>query len=137
MVDVAHARWATSTCITSLDLCAAAFGRVFCGRRTRPELALGAFDPASKSKGAPSLRAKLPPAALAWTKAVFSDPQYAEIKLARNSLTHGRLLRHFGLSSRIHLEVGARKIEVSEVIEASRDLSARHISSLFSILPAL
>jgi len=29
VVDVAHARWATTTCITALDLCAAGLGRVF------------------------------------------------------------------------------------------------------------
>jgi len=30
VVDVAHARWATGTCITALDLCAAGLGRSFC-----------------------------------------------------------------------------------------------------------
>src|SRR5438874_9903263 len=30
VVDVAHARWATGTCITALDLCAAALGRALC-----------------------------------------------------------------------------------------------------------
>jgi hypothetical protein len=44
IADVAHARWATGTCITSLDLCAAALGRTFCGHKSPRELALSDFD---------------------------------------------------------------------------------------------
>jgi hypothetical protein len=40
IADVAHARWATSTCITSLDLCGAALGRTFCGHKSSRELAM-------------------------------------------------------------------------------------------------
>src|SRR5690349_12740359 len=48
--DIAHARWATGTCITALDLCAAALGRTFCGHKLRRELALSSFDVGQQSK---------------------------------------------------------------------------------------
>ena len=54
IVDVAHARWATGTCITSLDLCAAALGRTFCGHKSSHELALPDFDTSKLSKKAPN-----------------------------------------------------------------------------------
>src|SRR5262245_13134005 len=41
VVDVAHVRWATSTCITALDLCAAGLGRSFCGHSGPREFDLG------------------------------------------------------------------------------------------------
>src|SRR6266481_6554674 len=44
VVDIAHARWATGTCITALDLCAAALGRTFCGHNGPYELALRHFN---------------------------------------------------------------------------------------------
>src|SRR4051794_7528585 len=32
VIDVTHARWATGTAATALDLCAAGLGRAFCGQ---------------------------------------------------------------------------------------------------------
>src|SRR5687768_12483399 len=45
VVDIAHVRWATGTCITALDLCAAGLGRTFCRQTSARELALPDFDP--------------------------------------------------------------------------------------------
>lgn len=38
VVDVAHARWATSTATTALDLCAASLGRAYVNRTPSREL---------------------------------------------------------------------------------------------------
>ena len=50
VVDVAHARWATSTCITALDLCAAGLGRSFCAHSGPRERDLACFDSNQPSK---------------------------------------------------------------------------------------
>lgn len=50
MIDVAHARWAAGTSISSLDLCAAGLGRTFCGQTQPRELDLGNFDPRQKNQ---------------------------------------------------------------------------------------
>ena len=44
-IDVAHVRWATGTCITALDLCAAGLGRILCGHTATKELAVSDFAP--------------------------------------------------------------------------------------------
>ena len=93
IADVAHARWATGTCITSLDLCAAALGRTFCGHTSARELALADFDPSKSPKRASALLAKLPASARDWIKDVLGDPRYKEIKTARDWLTHSRVRR--------------------------------------------
>ena len=73
IADVAHARWATGTCITSLDLCAAALGRTFCGHKSSRELALPDFDTSKSSKKAPKLLAALPRPARDWMRDLLSD----------------------------------------------------------------
>lgn len=50
IVDIAHVRWATGTAITSLDLCAAALGRVYCNVTGPHEMDLRDFDPNGKPK---------------------------------------------------------------------------------------
>src|SRR5262245_44570593 len=40
VIDVAHARWVTSTCVTAIDLCAAGLGRAFCGHQGAHEFDL-------------------------------------------------------------------------------------------------
>jgi len=93
VVDVAHARWATSTAITSLDLCAAGLGRAFCGHGGARELDI--------SDMITSRKAQLPPDAKQWIDSVREDPKYNDVKSARDWLTHSRLKRHFFLSTSI------------------------------------
>ncbi len=97
VVDVAHARWATGTCITALDLCAAALGRALCAQTGTRELDIGDFDPDPErtQKRAARLRANLPVQARRWIDNVLADPGYKQIKAARDSLTHARVSRHF------------------------------------------
>ncbi len=76
IADVAHARWATGTCITSLDLCAAALARTFCGHKSSRELALPDFDTSKSSKKAPKLLAALPRSARDWMRDLLSDEDF-------------------------------------------------------------
>src|SRR5213080_2136848 len=77
VVDIAHARWATSACFTALDLCAAGLARALCGHRRAFELSLAAFDPKSSRrnpKRCSLLRSQLPADALKWIDGVRRDP---------------------------------------------------------------
>lgn len=141
-VDVAHARWATTTCITALDLCAAGLGRAFCGQVGTHELDLGDFD----QVGSPSARrqarcAHLPPAALQWIGGVLADPDYTTVKSARDWLTHSRLSRHFmlgaGTRQRLALDLPAGRLPVRQLIELARDLATRHVTAFLNVLPGL
>jgi hypothetical protein len=141
VVDVAHARWATSTCITGIDLCAAGLGRVFCKNSGKHELSVAAFNPGAYY--ADMLRAWLPAVALKWIDAVRSDVNYKKIKQARRWLTHSRLTRHFTLAvgdrqpSRLELKVGKNKLGIRPLIELARDVATKHVISFLKELPNL
>jgi len=140
VVDVAHARWATATCITALDLCAAGIGRSFCAHVKPRELDLASFDSCQLSKRKLDLRALLPPLVLQWVDSVCADVQYKEIKKARDWLVHSRVSRHFTLSTggppqRLKLEIDKRQLEVRHVIEVARDVATRHVVAFVNVLP--
>ena len=149
VVDVAHARWATGTCITGLDLCGAAFGRVFCGRKGQHELALADFGEPTKrtdverAKGMKRRRAQLPRLGRRWLNKVFADRRYKEIKRARNWLTHSRMTRHFTLATghrnnpRLQLGLPKTKVDIRQLILAARDMATEHVLALLAILPQL
>lgn len=134
VVDVAHARWATSTAITSLDLCAAGLGRTFCGHIGQHELDIADINV--------TRRAQLPLDAQQWLDDVRADSQYNDVKSARDWLIHSRLKRHFFLSvgsspQRINLEINSVQLPVRDLVELARDLATRHVSAFISILPNL
>lgn len=136
VVDVAHARWAVGTCITSLDLCAAALGRALCAHTGPHELAIGSFD--RKNKRATALRAKLPSPALQWIDNVLTDLGYHQIKEARDSLIHARLRRHFSIPrKRLSLKVGDNRVDVPTIVDRAKDVGTRHVLQLLAILPEL
>ena len=144
VVDVAHARWATGTCITSLDLCAAGVGRAYCGYKSAHELALPNFDPSNKRhlKRVEARRAALPPAARQWIDVVLADPRYAEIKAARDWLVHSRIRRHFTLAAggppqRLRIDLATTRPGVRQVVEDARDLATQSVSRLLAMLPHL
>jgi hypothetical protein len=122
VVDIAHVRWATGTAVTSLDLCAAALGRVYCGWTDTKELDLRAFQrgcakgnrlyrivrpvvptrfrrrlkdlfPDRESREVENRRSLLPLSALAWVDNVIADARYKQIQGARNQFTHSWLSR--------------------------------------------
>jgi len=143
VVDVAHARWATSSCITALDLCAAALGRVFCGHSGLREFDLRDFDPSGSPRPrVRSRRAQLPQEAVRWVDDVLGDSDYGSVKSARGWLTHSRLKRHFVLDTkgppkRISLEVNSNRIAVRRLVEVARDSATRWVSDLMNKLPAI
>ena len=137
VVDVAHARWATSTCITALDLCAAGLGRSFCGHSGVKEFDLGSFALKKPSSRQAARRADLPVLALHWVNAVLSDMDYLTIKAARDWLIHSRLNRHLSLSGRLKLQLETTQVDIRHVVLTARDLATQHVSALFIILPNL
>lgn len=139
VVDAAHARWATATSITALDLCAAGLGRAFCQHQRTRELDLTKFalnNPSNQAR-----RTQLPSLARKWIDAVHADPQYKTIKRSRNWLTHSRIKRHFEIATgpprRLKLKLGRTKVEVRQLIEDARDCATRHVSEFIEKLPQL
>ena len=128
VVDVAHARWATTTSITAVDLCAAALGRAFCQHENEHELDLAELK---------RLRAQLPSLAQRWVDAIYADPAYKTIREARNWLTHSRVPRHFTLAQRLQLELPTTRVGVRQLIEDARDFATRQVSALLETLPHL
>ncbi len=85
MVDEAHARWATGSAITALDLCAAALGRVH-GLAIKGGHELDLRDIKDPKK--PDRLARLPPHWQKWVRDVNADPDYQQVLAGRNPLTH-------------------------------------------------
>jgi hypothetical protein len=138
VVDVAHARWATGTCITAIDLCAAALGRALCAHRGKRELDIGDFDLEREQTPARRLRANLPAKAQQWIDTVLADPDYKQIKAARDSLTHARVLRHLTVPrQRLRLQVEDDRIDVPTIIDCAQTVGSKHVSLLLAILPEL
>jgi hypothetical protein len=125
VVDVAHARWAATTCITAVDLCAAGLGRALCGHRKRLELALGDFDLKRKPKRAAHLRANLQKQAQQWIDSVSSNP-------------HARAARHLTVPrQRIRIQVENNQLAVPTIIDCAKKVGSTHVSQLLVILPQL
>jgi hypothetical protein len=144
VVDVAHVRWATGTCITALDLCAAGLGRAFCGHSSGHELDLADFalDPKKPTKQRAQRRTRLPRRARYWVDSVCADLYYKQIKSARDWLTHSRITRHFtlaasGLPQRLQLQLEAERLGVRHLVDHARDVGTRHVSALLAMLPEL
>lgn len=142
VVDVAHARWATGTCITALDLCAAGLGGEFCGHSKARELDLPDFDPGKPSRQKDLLRARLSLLAQQWVDDVCADFHYKQIKSARDWLTHSRVMRHFTLATggppqRLQLQLGPVRLGIRHLVDDARNVGTRHVSALLAMLPRL
>jgi hypothetical protein len=132
VIDIAHARWATGTSITALDLCAAGLGRAFCGQRGTYELDI------ENIKG--RCKTRLPKDAQKWIDSVLADLQYSQVAEARRYLTHSRVPRHLfegGPPKRLSLQLGSAQLSVRDLIEYARDVATRHVSDFLQILPQL
>ena len=140
--DVAHARWATSTCITALDLCAAGLGCAFCDNKNTNEFSLRYFDTSEGKKRAFKYRSKLTSACCHWIDGVLADQQFLEIKAARNELIHSLPNQHFhsrvgAPRQRLKLTVNNHNLSVRDLIEHARDLATRQVVDFFKLLPHL
>jgi hypothetical protein len=123
-----------------LDLCAAAFGRVFCGHQAQREHALAVFAKPTKrthvklAKRMKRRRAQLPPLGRRWVKKVFADHRYKEIKTARDWPTHSRMMRHFKVATghrnnpRLQLGLPSTQVGVHQLILAAYDMATQHLS---------
>ena len=136
VVDVAHARWATSTAKTAIDLCAASLGRAYCDHEPTRELDVGSFFHRE------SLRDNLPNDAKSWLEDTRADPRFDLVKGARDALVHARIRRHFtvnigGPGKRLDLEIGGARHDVREVIEAGRDLATERVVRFVEVLRGL
>jgi len=135
-VDVAHARWATSTAKTAIDLCAAALGRSYCELEPSRELDVGSFFRRRK------LQEALPTGAKDWLHGTQADTRFDLVKGARDALVHARIRRHFTLNvggppKRMDLEVGGKRHDVRTVIEAARDLATERVEAFVEVLRVL
>jgi hypothetical protein len=130
VVDLAHARWAASSAVGAIDLCAAALAR-HCGagpRTTRKgaerELDLGELAERAEKDA-------LPQPAAAWAVATQADGDVAALVEVRHPTTHARLKRHFfrggGGSDRTHLVVddAGTTREVGDLVLLARDTATR------------
>jgi len=137
-VDVAHIRWATATCITALDLCAAGLGRILCGHIDRKELCVTDFSGKANRSENGALRPMLPVSVLNWLDDIMSDGDYKAVKATRNALTHGLIRRHFMLPRRrLDIQVGSIRFDVPALLAISRDTAEKHIGKLLDILPKI
>ena len=141
VIDVAHCRWATGTCITALDLCAASLGAAFCNHKEDRELSIADFGP--KARHGESLRARLPATALKWIDAVLADVDYQKIKKARRSLTHAMLVRHLRIvfnrrfPERLDLQIDeATRLGSRDLVELARDVATKHVTQFLKDVPS-
>ena len=150
VIDVAHLRWATGTCITALDLCVAVLGRAFSGHRGPHELHIAAFDPQSCSRDRINLqrcerrRSRLPANALNWIDAVLSDSDYIRVRTVRHSLTHARLPRHWKfplveeIPNRLEIKIAdGQQLGARAIVSLARDVATKYVTALLKELPNL
>jgi hypothetical protein len=155
-VDLSHARWATVDAVTSIDLCAAALGRMHCGYPDKNgwEMAFG------RAQGNATLLAR--PDCRQWIQAVQNDAQYDQVADLRHALVHRTARRRIDValrplgpitavrgqprivggiprSSRVRLHVSnpAEEIAVEQLVPQCRDLARRHVDAFLSAVDRL
>lgn len=147
-IDVAHARWATSTAVTALDLCAAALGREY-GLYTAPhERDLRDFDANIKDTHGttkPHIQKRRETlersnaAALTWIDEVLQDDRYRDVQEgARNPLTHAWLPRHVemgaGLSRAAFLLTTGKTFAARTLVLCAKDLARDRVSAFLAVV---
>lgn len=134
-VDLTHVRWATSTSMTALDLGAAALGL----RHRLPARPNRVHDVEDLRRG----REQLCDGCAKWLENVLTDPEYLNLKQARDRLVHRRLPRLVQLTTEgatepperlglnISGQIGAEHAFSShELVELARDVATRHVTAL-------
>jgi hypothetical protein len=143
IVNMSHIRWATSSAITALDLCAAALGREFCRHSSNRELDLRDFDISkSNNKGKTiALRSKISLDSLDWIDSVLGDQRYKDVHGARNPLTHSRLKRHFYISgpskTSFRVEETDHSLTTRQLVSHARDLATDRVTEFLQIVTTL
>ena len=141
IVNIAHVRWATSSAITALDLCAAALGRECCGWTGQRELDLRDFDPSLLSKDISLRRAALSAPSIGWVDKVLADPRYKDVQGARNPLTHSRLRRRLYIDGPTHTEfviaATGNALNTRDLVCHARDLATERVTDFLAVIEAL
>ena len=145
VVDVAHGRWATVSCVTALDLVAAALARVYSSHSGPREVRLSDLNPQAANRGrakkAHALRAPMPLLAQKWLDDALGDTDYVSVCAARHSLAHARSPRHFRFEdegpARLGLSVGHDTLSLRTLVTMARDTATRHLVHLLNVLPQL
>jgi hypothetical protein len=147
-LDIHHARWAATSAITALDLCAAVLGRRHCSVTGSNEFDLGFFNPTPPTTGKPTKAqnrfAQLPPAAQGWVRDVLADADYQMVLDARDPFVHRRLLRivHAGVGTanlpRTAFRIGPKQQEVDsrDLIERARRVAVEHVERFLTAVVA-
>jgi hypothetical protein len=141
LVDMAHARWATGSAISAVDLCAAALGRLRCGGPRRAEKEWSLYD----------LSARRPPGhqltqqGIRWIDDARADPDYQNLAELRHRFTHARNPRHFHIALplgtpspvvRTSFQLGPRQVPTPELIDACATVAGRHIEEFLRLAHA-
>ena len=127
VIDHAHARWATMSAATALDLCGAALARHYGFQKGDHELDLN------------DLRKKtIPQVARVWVDGVWTDADYQLVLKARHSLTHKRLPRNLyvGSANRTELRIRQGHVEIAvtipDVVRNSTEVATRHVEKFLA-----
>jgi hypothetical protein len=134
-VDLSHARGASTTAITAIDLCAAALGRIHSG------IEGDAWD-RSVVSALKDAKITAIPGAAEWLEEVAARPLYEIIRDARHLFTHQAHKHHaYMMVSEAEHPLGKRMIlplkigdieallSVREFIERARDLAHQEVAS--------
>jgi hypothetical protein len=136
-VDAAHVRWAGTSAITALDLCAAAMGVI----HAVPVLRNGQVvqDRVHDVEGLRPHRSDLCDGCRAWLTNVVRDGRYKILKRLRDPMTHRTLPRLLSVtvnaapgadSNRLGFSLsgspGGPHTSARELIEVARDCATRH-----------
>lgn len=140
VVDIAHCRWASSTAITSLDLCAAALQAFYCpGRRAWSMRSVTAGN-----RGAEGQRNNLPQAAIRWIDTTVVDANYKVLLEARNPFTHHRHKRTLQAATvppgpheqrtRFPVGAGGALVDARDLVLKAHDFAVNRTESLFALI---
>jgi len=144
-VDLSHVRWAATSAITTLDLCAGTLGRRRCPPRPKGgDYSLRDFD-AQYQQAAQHL-SLLTPAEQAWARGATADPHYETVMNARNPMVHSRLKRTVYVGTvdpgphqqRTGFPVGpgGSVVDSRPLIELCASLATRHLDAFMRMIAA-
>lgn len=143
-MNAAHIRWATGSAITSIDLCAAALGRMYCGVDGDREFSLRDLYPDEKTKKTRDKvtrrRNQLPQSALEWVDDTKDDERYKRVLEVRNPLTHARMYRDFVLGGPDHTRFRVKKEAghtAHELVTMSCEIATKSVTNFLTVVEQL
>lgn len=126
VIDLAHVRWAASSAITAVDLCAAGLARRHgIGPKTYKSGAIHEYDLAELASDAD----QLPQPAGEWATSTFDDANLLTLKTVRDPTIHARLPRRFswgpGGTNRTAVDVDGVEHHVTDLVNLARVTATR------------